>query len=168
MAIETKTFQAFGMTYRTRKFSAVEGASMVDSDGTPPQELLKYTEALVEDEWLRLDNRDHINLCVIDMASAIPPMAVLRGLCSVVNSYNFAFIATWKGVQVPRRFTGEFKSVSTTNSKPMISQIIQMQAATLRELEEYYCLEDAFKLFDILVAKNVNEALANEAATKDK
>ncbi|XAO36673.1 hypothetical protein WP1_034 [Pseudomonas phage WP1] len=34
----------------------------------------------------------------------------------------------------------------------------------MRELEEYYSTQDAFKMIDIITAKSVNEALASEAS----
>lgn len=71
----------------------------------------------------------------------------------VVYDFSFGFLKTWKGVKVPRRFISDAKSVSTEYTDPLISQLIQEDYASLRELEEYYSLEDAFRMFDIMTAK---------------
>lgn len=167
MARKTKTFDMFGLMYRTTQFSAVRGFDFIDSKGADhPCDMLADTEVLYLDKWLRLDSPVNINQGVFDGARVIPPVAVLRGVVSVVRDFNFSFVRSWKGVKVPSRFISESATTSSEHAPQLISSLIQEGAATLKELEEYYSIEDAFKLFDVITSKGVNQAIANEDAVK--
>jgi len=169
--IKSKSFDAFGMSYRTAQFPAAGGMElmghMIDMN---PMDVLCRTEARGPDgAWTRLDNRDSVNEFVRDALGIMPPILVLRGLTKIVNDFSFGFAREWKGVKIPARFrTGPVDPKSSSYVDPMIAQILSEGMATLRELEEYYSLEDAFKMFDVIVAKSVNSALAHEVATKGK
>lgn len=166
MSAKTATFTAFGVTYRTTQFTAIPALVMMSrqNDWAPP-DMLSKTEVKDEfGEWIKLDNRDAINKYVLDASGALAPIFVLRGVLSLVNEFNFDFMMSWKGVRVPRRLIDEAQNVSSSNVDPMVAQLISNEAATLRELEEYYSLEDAFKMFDVLTAKGVNQALSQEAS----
>lgn len=165
---KTKHFAAFGVDYRAVQFPAVPSLAMMSSlEELTPMELLSRTE--VNDKegggWVRLDDRNAINSYVKDALNILPPMLVLRGLISVVNEHSFAFAKEWRGVKIPSRFRAEGEVKSSAYVAPMIASILQEKMATLRELEEYYSLEDAFKMFDVIVAKGVNTALAHESAS---
>ncbi len=164
---QEKTFDAFGVTYRTQQFSAIEGLAMLamDKEFANPEVMLSRTFAIVGAREIQLNNRFAINENVKDAAGVIPPLLVLRGLNSIVHDFTFSFLVQWKGMKVPSRVTDPAQSVSSKNMSPMAAQLIQDDAATLRELEEYYSLEDAFKMFDVLTAKGINQALSHEAAT---
>lgn len=167
MARKTKRFEMFGVAYRVKHFSAVNGYSFIDSKGADhPCDMLADTEVLYLDKWLRLDNPANINAGVFDCARIIPPVAVLRGLVSVVRDFNFQFVKGWKGVKVPSRFVSESATTSSDHAPQLISSLIQEGVATLRELEEYYNVEDAFVMFDVITSKGVNQAIANEDAVK--
>lgn len=129
--------------------------------------MLSQTSAQHADgSWHLLDSKEAINYLVIDAAGVLAPRIVLNGILSLVNDYNFKFMDGWKSVKVPPRFTEQSASVTSKNVDPMASQLIQDDVASLRELEEYYSLEDAFKMFDTIMVKGVNSALSHEAATK--
>lgn len=138
---------------------------MDDIMGTGPMEVLCLTEVKRGDVWVPLTTPEAINELVRDKAAILPGVLVLKGLCSIVSDFNFAFLVGWHGVKVPNRFIDGTEGVSTKYSKPMISQLVN-DGIPLRDLEEYYSLEDAFRMFDIRMAKGVNEALATEAANK--
>jgi hypothetical protein len=164
---KTKHFDIFGIYYRTLQFPA---AGSLDLMGKPlhPTKALEFTEVKDENgEWHRLDNREAINKYVRDILDMMPPVLVMRGLMRVVNEFSFGFAREWSGIKVPARFqSGTTDHKSSKYIDPIVSQILQEGMASLRELEEYYSLEDAFKMFDVIVGKSVNSALANEAARK--
>lgn len=167
MARKEKRFEMFGVAYRTRQFSAVRGFDFIDSKGVDhPCEMLSETEVLYLHKWLRLNEVANINVGVVDCAHIIPPVAVLRGVVSIVREFNFDFIKGWKGVKVPTRFVNESSTTSSDHAPQLISSLIQEGVATLKELEEYYSIEDAFKMFDVIVSKGVNQAIASEDAVK--
>lgn len=161
-------FSAFGVQYQTEQFSATLGMEIMAKHGDiHPCELLSQTSAQSADgSWRVLDNQEDINDLVVDAAEVLAPRLVLNALMSLVNDYNFLFLGAWKGVKVPSRFTDGAASVSSKNVDPMLSQLIQDGICTWKELEEYYSLEDAFKMFDIIMVKGVNSALSHEASMK--
>jgi hypothetical protein len=170
MATKTKIFEAFGMTYRATQFAAVRALELATGNGTP-LEVLERTEVQVGEDWLALDSRERVNQYVRDLAGVVTPRIVLRGVLGLVGEHSWAVAKGWKGVRVPSRFTAEGQGLQTRESAyvdPVIAALLGAQQATLRELEEYYSLEDAMKMFDVMVAKGVNEALANEHAQKKK
>lgn len=131
-----------------------------------PHELLRLTEVHDGIEWRRLDSPTAVNDYVFDAAGAILPVLALKALIACINDFNFSFLLRWKATKVPRRFMGTEETVKSAHIDPLIGQLIGEEVATLQQLEEYYSLEDAYKMFDVLVARGVNKALANEAATK--
>jgi len=167
MARLTKTFDAFGVNYRTYQYSAVYGLDLMESSGDmTPFEIFLFTEAEYDGKWHKLDSRYAINAYVSDLAGILPPFTVMRALMGIVSEFNFGFLSSWKGVRVPGRFLDGATTVVSANSKPLVAQLQENGTASLKDLEEYYSLEDAFKLFDINVAKGVNDAIANEAAAR--
>lgn len=164
----TKTFDAFGVTYRSKQFSAATGLEMMamDSD-VHPCEMLSLTEVKSRDgRWLPLSVASNVNLHIEDLAGVIAPRLVLEGILSVVRDLNFGFLATWKSTKVPNRFISESKFTKNTHTDPIIAQLFQDDAASPMELETYYSLEDAFKMFDLLIVKGINQAISNEEAAK--
>lgn len=167
MSCQTKEFTIFGVKYKTVQFSAVDGMEVLEHrDEISPAVILRQTFVEVDGVLVRLDDQA-IEAHVLDVTGIIAPLMVLRGLIGVVRDFNFSFAMNWRGVRVPDRFISEARSVSSKYTTPMIAQICADGAATLRELEEYYSLNDAFKMFDIIMVKGVNAALANERAAKD-
>lgn len=169
MATKTKVFEAFGVSYRIRQFAAMRALAIATENDSSPLEMLEQTEVLVGEDWIPLDSRATINRYVLDRASILPPRLVLKGLLSIVGEHSCGVAKGWKGVKVPNRFTAEGQGLATRESAyvdPVIAALLGAEMATLRELEEYYSLEDAMKMFDVMVAKGVNEALASEHAQK--
>ncbi|QIQ66540.1 hypothetical protein debbie_41 [Pseudomonas phage debbie] len=170
MAREIKPFNMFGVHYTSRQFSAVDGLSMMSEiQSVPPEELLKCTDVLAHPEdhpegiWLPL-TAANINLYVVDRAKVIAPVQVLALLSEVVIDWNFGFLKDWTGVKIPSRFVEDIKSVKTAHSPSVVASLVANGSASMRELEEYYSTQDAFKMIDIMTAKSVNEALASEAS----
>lgn len=160
----TKEFEVFGVRYKTTQWPAVQALALIErAEVVTPMEVLGRTSVEVGyNEWLRLDDPRNINAYVRDRISKIPPRVVLLAITKVVNAYSFGFMDGWKGVKVPTRFMSGAETVSSGHVDPVVSQLVQDGVASYRELEEYYSLEDAFKMFDILMAKSLNSALANE------
>jgi hypothetical protein len=161
-------FKAFGKTYRTKQFDAVKSMAFVDrATDMTPVEILSLTEVHNNAEWVPLDNRETINEHVKDVTGLMNPKHTLSGVCNLVSDYSFGFLKTWEGAKVPTRFTSDAEGVASAAIDPILAQLIQEGAATLRELEEYYSLQDAFTMFDVLVVKGINKALGMEAAEKE-
>ncbi len=140
---------------------------MAVPDDIHPCDMLSQTSAQRADgSWATLDNQAAINDHVVDAANVLAPRLVLNALLSLVGDFNFKFMEGWKAVKVPARFADGATTVTSKNVDPMASQLIQDGVATLRELEDYYSLEDAFKMFDTIMVKGVNSALSHEASVK--
>jgi hypothetical protein len=164
---QTKTFEMFGMHYKTTQFAACEAFAMMGRlRDLHPCEILANTSIIIASGDRRLADADAIDHLVKDSMGHIPPRIVLNALMAIVSEYNFDFLGGWKPVRVPPRFMSDAKSVESSNADPIVAQLVQENVATLKELEEYYSLKDAFQMFDILMAKGVNAALSHEAATK--
>lgn len=169
MATKTKTFGLFGVDYRTTQFTAVQALEIMERESTHPIDNLRLTQAHVPGRgWVDLDSRESINEIVRDETGILAPRLVLQALLRTVNEYSFGFTTAWKGVKIPKRFTSGVDAKSSSHVDPLIAQLLQEEVATLKELEEYYSLEDAFKMLDVMVAKGVNEALAHEASMKKR
>lgn len=167
MSSKNKQFDLFGRSYITHQFSAIPALAIMERKAElHPRDMLSKTSIEIDGEWFELGNDRIINEYVNDIIEKIPPRVVLGALISIVNDFNFGFLSNWRGVKVPTRFLDGARSVSSANVDPLVSQLVQDGAASLRELEEYYSLEDAFKMFDIIMVKGVNQALANEANDK--
>ncbi len=132
-----------------------------------PLEILEFAEVHVDGEWFKLNNRDAINDFIVDPIGISTPLFVLKEVCSAVKFVNYGFLADWKGVTIPRRFQNQAETIKSDYTAPLISNLIQADKATLRELEEYYSVEDAFKMFDIVLVNTVNKAYAQEEAEKE-
>ena len=162
--INTVSFEAFGVKYKTKQFAAAKALRLMDRLAwVHPVDLLETTEA----DGVCLDTPEAINKAILDRAGILAPREVLNGILALVKEANYGFISAWKGVKVPRRFINEAATTISTHADPLISVLIQEDVATLKELEEYYSLEDAFTMFDIVMAKNVNAALSHEAAMNE-
>lgn len=168
MSRKTKIFEAFGDKYRVKQYSAVDGIDIFDNSAIKtPMEILAHTEILVGKSWRPLDDPDNIDRYIKDRIAGLAPRLVLSGIQSVVCTFNFEFLESWKSVKVPRRFMSSSDIVVSENVHGLIAQLVAAEVATLRELEEYYSLEDAFGMLDVLMAKGVNQAQAHEDAVAE-
>lgn len=168
MSRTVKTFVCCGGVYRTKLFAAVQGIDLLYRfEKASPLEILEFAEVRIEDEWFKLDNREAINNFIVDPLGYATPLFVLKEVCSAVKFINYGFLEHWEGVKIPRRFQSQAETIKSDYTAPLISNLIQADKATLRELEEYYSVEDAFKMFDIVLVNTVNKAHANEFAEKE-
>lgn len=169
MATKTKQFSIFGVDYRTSQFPAIPALDiMANVAAVHPIDNLRLTQVNVDGVWTNLDTREAVNALVIDRAYILPPRMVLQAVLKLVNEFSFGFTSDWKGVKIPKRFASGVEPKTSSHVDPLIAQLLQEEVATLRDLEEYYSLEDAFKMFDVMVAKGVNAALSHEAAMKSR
>ena len=167
MAMKELEFEIFGLKYKTKQFSAIEGLSILDSLATiHPVILLRQSQIYLDGEWLDL-NYQNINDLVKDFSNAISPRLALKVVCAHVNDFNFGFLDSWKMIQVPARFLSNASTVKAEGIEPIISTLVQEGVASIRELEEYYSLEDAYRMFDIIMSKSVNNLLGQEAAERE-
>jgi hypothetical protein len=162
--IKTKEFEAFGRQYRTTQFPAVRALEIMEMKVQHPVCVLERTEVKQNGVWTALNSAEAINELVFDDAAIIAPRLALNGILSLVGDYSFGFLREWRGAKVPTRFTSGAQSIESKNIDPTIGTLTTEGMATMKELEEYYTLEDAFKMFDALVVKGINAALSQEAA----
>lgn len=160
--IHIKDFDLYGVKYRTEELSAMVAIDFMDE--TPSIALLRMTSVFHKDKWIPLDNEEVINKRVKDKTDNLSPLAVLASLLLLVYEFNYQFLTEWKPVRMPRGMMSDLLTIQVNHTNNMFARIISDQYATLRELETFYSLKDAFRLFDIIVANNVNEFLALEAA----
>lgn len=165
--IKTREFEAFGRQYRTTQHPAVKAIEVMSSQETDPVAVLSSTMVMDRGSWKPLDSPSAVNELVFDDLGQIAPRLVLNGLISVISDLNFGFLRTWKSAKIPPRFTSGAQSIESKNMDPTIGTLTTEGQATLRELEEYYSLEDAYKMFDALVVKGINSALGQEAAAEN-
>lgn len=165
MTCKIKEIQLFGVVYSCQQFSAIEGMSIFEMENPHPCIILSKTQVQTKKgKWKPLSEVENVNKFVLDKLGVFTPLQVLNVLVDLIRKENFGFLSSWKGVKVPVRFLSDSKQVHSEYTTPMLSSLINENKASLKELEEYYSLEDAFRMFDMLSMKNVNEALSNEAA----
>lgn len=159
----------FGLEFEVTQFSAVEGLEILfPKSPVHPVVALNGTKIKVGGEFVPLKGRELINELLVDKAEIVPPYGVLMALLKLVDDINFGFLKTWKSVKVPSRFVSGARTVSSDATPSIIAQLIQDNVASQKELEEYYSLEDAFKMLDVMTAKGVNAAYAAEAAETER
>lgn len=155
-----------GKNYRTKHYSAAQAVEILFADGdTPPEEALGLTEIqLSNGSWAALDTADAINSLLVDEHQITSPRSLLNIALSKVSRINFGFLNDWQSVNMPRRFASNVDSIQSDNISPLLGQLVSSGTATLKELEEYYSLQDVFVMLDALTVKAVNEALTHEEA----
>ncbi len=159
---KTQEFPLFGFKYQMKQISAVEGFERILKEDVPILPLL----GTVKIDGVPLDNEAVINELVFDKIQVMQPRLVLKSLITIVNDFNFGFMDKRKEVRVPSYLRSESSIPNHTVDSPILAALIAEDKATLRELEEYYSLEDAFRLYDIIFAQKLNEAESQYAASK--
>lgn len=166
---ETKEFDAFGVKYRTREFSAAYGfRHMAARLELHPIELLSATEVQLSDgAWARLDTPRAIDTHVRDVLGFMAAHIVFEAVMAQVRDTTWGFLTDWKLVKIPRRFQSTATSVDRENVNPFMSRIVAENRASKRELEEYYSLRDAFDMYDEICLHSLNSLIQQEAAQKE-
>ncbi|NIF88878.1 hypothetical protein [Burkholderia sp. Cy-637] len=163
-----KTFHLCGVEYRAKQFPATVAIDLLMREGAPrPADWLVDTSVKVGSEWVKLDSVAAINEHVKDAVSFIKPQIVLKNLMARIQDFNVGFLNTWVPVNVPAKFISnvpESKMRSSKGTASVISNLMVAKLATLKELEEYYSLEDAYRIADVDTAAAVNNALVEEQA----
>lgn len=161
-----KNFPLFGFNYQMTQLSAMVAFDRITSDST---DILPLMES-VSIDGVPLNNRAIINEKVVDKIGWIKPRLVLNALIFEINDFNFGFLNIRKQVKVPSHLLSgdrpEPLSKQYMDSSPILAMLVSEGKTTLRELEEYYSLEDAFRLYDIIFFDKLDEAEANYASMK--
>jgi hypothetical protein len=162
-------FNVFGITYRTKEFSAAESFGFLDRiDKLLPYEVLAYTEVLNEHgKWMPLSEPQNINDYVRDVCRALQGHEVLQVLINLIRDLNFGFLNKWKPVRIPSRFVSGVEQNKLETIDPIMGRLVSEHLATLVELQEYYSLKDAFDIYDVFANEQLNSALSNENAMKE-
>jgi hypothetical protein len=163
---KTKEFMLFGFAYRMTQLSAARAFDRLLSDEESEDILPLLATASID--GVVLDNKKAINELVKDKMDIMQPRMVLNSLAQIINEFNFGFIGRRKEARIPSYLRSYAESESKNHSveSPILGLLIAESKATLRELEEYYSLEDAFRLYDIIFLNKLNQAEAQHAATK--
>lgn len=167
---KTIEFEFLGNNYRTHQFAAAIGVTLLcENDGElDPIAILTNTAVMTNNGWVQLNEANRIDDLVADSMGLISPADVLMGLCARVYSENFDFLGKWKPIDIPRRLVVPIDAeMEAPRMDPVISLVVIAGKATLRELEEYYSTEDAFKMYDVIAIDNLNKALGSEAALNE-
>jgi hypothetical protein len=166
---QTAEFQTFGVAYRCKEFSAVEGFAMInDLDTAQPREMLVYTDVLTEKgKWLPLSDVGNVNAYVRDVCFVLRPHEALQGVMTAVRRFNFGFLNFWKPVKIPRRFVVDIEQTKLENINPVLGRLLSEHLATLNELQNDYSTKDAFDMYDVWAVDGLNKVLATEASMKE-
>ncbi|WP_175720765.1 hypothetical protein [Burkholderia anthina] len=169
MARQTKEFDAFGVRYRVRQMAAFDAFGFVMMAEQPdPIDILRSSaaEAKIDGRWVALDSAESVDAYVRDVAGAFQPRAVLNGLVLVATDYSWGFLNTRKKERVPSYLQSNSTVRSVDGVSPIMSAIIAAGKASLRELQEFYSLADAFQIFDVIFADQLNKAQASYDAAQ--
>lgn len=74
------------------------------------------------------------------------------------------FFRERKNLDFLRRYSPEFATVDHVNIDGLIGAIIEADRASLRDLTEWYTLEEAFDIWEVIVVGRWNEHLAIQHA----
>jgi hypothetical protein len=167
---QTKEIKLFGQRYRLSQISAAEGFRYMNVKRDATDELMALideTAIYVGGQWQRL-TKENIDNYVKDAIDVMQPRLVLKALVKELNDYNFGFLNTRKTFRVPSylRPDHDYEVRQIEGESPVMGVLISEGKATLRELQEYYSLEDAFKIYDILFVEKLNSAEAHHEAVK--
>jgi hypothetical protein len=152
---KTKEFMVFGNKYRITQLAAAVAFDRI-SKGSDDFFPLLETATI---DGVRLDTKEAINEKVKDSLDFIKPRLVLSSLVDVINDFNFGFFDKRKPPKLPNYMRSTSEDVPRhSDESPVIGLLVAEGKATLRELEEYYSLEDAFRLYDIIFIDKLNQA----------
>jgi hypothetical protein len=160
---KTEDFMLFGFQYQMTQLSAVAAFERIVKE-IPVIKLLPS----VKIGGVALDGAAVIDELVFDKIHVMQPRFVLSSLLTIVNEFNFGFMERRKEVRVPSYLRTEVSIPRHTVESPILAALIAEDKATLRELEEYYSLEDAFRLYDIIFNEKLNEAESQYAASRNR
>ena len=169
---KVKTADLFGHNYRMTQLSAASAFEQMylASGGDDLLPLVSTVEFINAENGaaIRLDNAAAINANVKDRIDVMKPRLVLSALYQAVHEFNFGFLENRKAVKVPRHLTSDLdvEVRSVEGESPILATLIAEGKATLRELQEFYSLEDAFLIYDVLFIEKLNNAEIQHAAMK--
>jgi hypothetical protein len=169
VARKLKTFEVFGIRLRGMQLGAVDAFALMAGDQEPdPMDLLPVLEVYAgERGWVHLDTREEVNAQIRGRTFLDNAHVILDAIIAQWSGMNVGGLASWKPIKVPSYLRGDAPTRSAPGLDPIIQSLVNSGKATLRELEEYYTLEDALKLFDTHMANAVNEADSRYRAAKD-
>jgi hypothetical protein len=169
MARKTINFELAHKDFKTTQFSAFHSYELLFGEETPyPSEILFDT--YVKDtigEWVRLDSRDAISRLVFHPEGIEPPLTTLLRLIHKVQGISCECMYGWEPIKTPRRFLSGAEKVDSPRGMSMLSTLYIEKLASLHELQEFYSLEDALRMYDDFTVQNINKALQQEKSMAD-
>ncbi|MFA8389732.1 hypothetical protein ACEPUD_06340 [Burkholderia ubonensis] len=167
MARQTMEFESFGVRYRVRQMAAYDAFRFFMMEEQPdPVEVLQGAEVKADGCWVALDSAEPINAYVRDTKGILQPRTVLSGLISFVSDFNWGFLKDRKQEKVPKYLQSDSQVRGVEGVSPIMGTIMAAGKASLRELQEFYSLHDAFQIFDVLFFDQLNKAQASYDAAK--
>ncbi|SAK95409.1 hypothetical protein AWB78_05337 [Caballeronia calidae] len=164
---EQSSFNAFGVNYRTKHFAAYYAAQIFEKlDEIHPTELLALTEVKDGDSWVSLAAPSAIDRFVRDVCGVLRPHEALASIMGLVKQYNFGFKVPQ--LYVSRRFRSKGEEPDDPDGEnPILARLYMEGKASWRELQEWYSLEDAYRMHREWLKAKLKEAREIEAARKE-
>jgi hypothetical protein len=170
MSMKTKMFESFGVRYQVTQMSAAKAFAVFLAQGADPEPLDALAGMVVLDSErgaVPLNDQVSVNTFVRDTRTIVKPRLVLNGLVAVAFDFNCGFLKSRKRIKVPSYLRSDSEPQELGGEDPVLSALIADDKATLRELEEYYSLEDAFRIYDVFFNAQLSKAKAQHAAMKE-
>jgi len=168
MSRKTVKFELAHKDFKTTQFSAFHSYEMIFGEELSPEEVLKDTYMLLSDgNWARLDENSTISALIFHPERVESPLSTLTRLMEKVKEVSCVCMYKWESVKVPKRFISSASTVESPRGMPILSTLFTEKLATLHELQEFYSLDDALRMYDDFTVQNINKALQQEKATAD-
>jgi hypothetical protein len=168
MARKTDEAELFGVRYRITQMSAAEAFPFIVSKNEPrPLEMLRGVCVKAESGWFDLNVDTYVDTYVRDTRNIFQPRLVLNGLLMFVAGFNWGFLERRSSPKVPTYLRSDSAARQVDGEDPVLTALVAADKATLHELETYYSLEDAFRIYDILFVDQLNKAQASYDAAQE-
>jgi hypothetical protein len=179
------TFDLFGSSYRIRQMAATEGLKRLESEKPMEEDavaVLAEAEAHVFDSaakqgrgaWVPLGSAQAVDTYVKDCREGVGhmfmlrPQQVLQHLLSAVHNHNFSFAAGWSFVKFPKRLqAADIAWEPPKEIGGLILSLMSSRQATLKELQTFYSVEDAYFMQQAMASDSLRSALLHEDAMKE-
>lgn len=163
---KTAALNVYGVKYMAKQLAAADAFEWMTTPDD--EESMMVILRSVSIDGVPLDSAAVVNDKVRDPINVMRPRLVLKELLRIVGKFNFGFLDERKQVKVPTYLKSDTEARLVEGESPIMGVLISENRASLRELEEYYSMEDAFRLYDIVFIDKLNAAEANHAAYKKR
>jgi hypothetical protein len=169
MSRKTVKFELGHRNFKSKQLSAFHAYEVLfGNDGdVSPEELLQDTYIEAGSGWIRLDSEDIINEHIFHPANLESPLSMLTRLMDKIRRESCGCMYEWNHVKVPRRFLSDAATVESPRGMPILSTLYTEKLATLQELQDFYSLDDALRMYDDFTVQNINKALSQEKAMSE-